>query len=465
MTALTTRQRDLLMRLLAAGIPVGMADLAEELKLSPRQISYNLKSVGYWLAQKQITLRVTPGVGIDVQCPAELRSSIVKEISSAADLQLVLSGKQRQQLLALELLTATDPLIIYQLQRQAQVSRTTIIADLTLIESWLGQQGLRVERKPNFGICLQGSESAKRQALLVMLWGDPALGEPLTRLTHTDGLTFDMADDRDLLLLVSQADALIRRWDIRKSAVLVAEAEARLGGRFSDDAVLYLALAFAVQAERVQGGNIVEIDPRTLAWLETLQVWPIAGRVAAKLAWLWPSHWPASETGWVGMHLLAAPRNESWHGDAGDGKPYVELVAEMMRQVAGAYGIESLGQDQTLREGLTNHVIPACLRQCFGLPMLPLARNGPLKQDFAAESAIARKLVALVHEHLGVILPESEVFKPGAAPTGGVHPGAQGLRAQRDRRLPQRHGDCPADRRGDEGLLSEAGELPRRVAA
>lgn len=413
MTALTTRQRDLLMLLLAAGGPVGMADLADELRLTPRQISYDLKPLEHWLMQRNVTLRVTPGVGVDVQGTTERRRSIAKELASATDLQLVLSGKQRQQLLLFTLLTSKDPVIIFQLQQQAQVSRTTIIKDLDCVESWLNQHGLRIERKPNFGIQIDGAESAKRQALASMIWGDPALGEPLTRLTHVDGLTFELADDRTLLPLVTQAYALMRRWDTRRTAVLVAEAEALFGGRFSDDAVLYLALVFVLQAQRVQAGQTVAVETATLVWLKSLQVWPIAERIAAKLSWLWQASWPETEIAWVAMHLLAAPRNESWPSDPGLGSAYTELVTEMMHRLAVAYDLPALEQDQTLHEGLINDVIPACLRQRFGLPMAPLMNSEPLSQDFAMESAVAQQLVTLIGERMGVSLPESEVNSLG----------------------------------------------------
>lgn len=408
MTVLTTRQRDLLKLLLEADAPTGTADLAAKLKLSPRQIQYDLKPLGQWLAQRQATLRVTSGVGIDVQCSAEQRRSVVKEIGSATDLQLILSGKQRQQLLVLGLLVATEPLTLYQLQHQAQVSRTTIINDLKLVEPWLDGQGLVIERKPHSGICIQGAESTRRQALIAMLWGDPALGEPLTHLTHADGLKFDLADDKNLLPLAQQAYALTRKWDIRRTATLVAEAEAQLGGRFSDDAVLYLALTFAIQAERVQAGATAEVPPDTLAWVRTLQVWPIAARIAGKLAWIWQARWPEGEIAWLGMHLLAAPRNESWPSDPGIGSVFAALVDEIMRHVAAAYGIPTLERDQTLRDGIVNHMIPACLRQRFSLQMAPVVRNVALSDDYETEGATARELVALIQNRIGVSLPDNE---------------------------------------------------------
>ena len=42
---------------------------------------------------------------------------------------------------------------------------------------------------------------------------------------------------------------------MRRAISLVAKAEEQLGGRFTDDAVLHLALVFAIMSNRVQSGN------------------------------------------------------------------------------------------------------------------------------------------------------------------------------------------------------------------
>lgn len=409
MPALTTRQRDLLQLLLDADAPLGTSALAEKLKLTPRQVQYDLDPLGEWLAQKGIELQVTPGVGVSVRCPAEQRRSLTAELDATTNLLLVLSHKQRQQLLALALLTAKDPLTLFELQQHAQVGRTTIIHDLAHIEPWLNEHGLRLERRPNVGLRIQGREAAQRQALLALLWGDPAFGEPLTHVTHADGLTFNLADERRRLPLVNQAYTLIRKWDTRKSATLVAEAETQLGGRFSDDAVPYLALAFTLQAERVQGGRTAEDAPAEVAWLQTLKAWPVANRIAGKLGWLWPAKWPVNEIAWLAAHLLAAPRNESWPSDPAMSGPYTDLADEMMQLVAETFDIAGLSQDQTLREGIVNHVIPACLRQRFGLPMLPVVHTVALGAAEGTEEPAARRLAALIHARIGVVLPENEI--------------------------------------------------------
>ena len=77
MTALTTRQRDLLRLLLESNKPLGAADMADELQLTPRQVNYGLKGLRGWLARRDVLLNSTPGVGAELICSAEKSLTLV----------------------------------------------------------------------------------------------------------------------------------------------------------------------------------------------------------------------------------------------------------------------------------------------------------------------------------------------------------------------------------------------------
>lgn len=165
MAALTTRQRDLLQLLLNATAPMGSAELAAHMHLTPRQVSYGLKGLRQWLARHDVILKTTPGVGVALQCTAEQGQTLARELDSLLQFQLVLMSEQRQQLLALMLLLADEPFILYQLQQLLDVSRTTILSDLDAIEAWAKAQGLNLERRPNYGFCINSEALPPRRAL------------------------------------------------------------------------------------------------------------------------------------------------------------------------------------------------------------------------------------------------------------------------------------------------------------
>jgi len=379
------------------------------MQLTPRQVNYGLKGLKKWLAQRDVALEVTPGVGAALACTPDQGLALTQELTREAHFQLVLSVEQRQQLLALMLLVAAEPFILYQLQQLAQVSRTTILKDLDALEEWMFSSGLHLERRQNYGVWVDGPELLLRQALTALLWGETTLGQPLTQMTHTRGLTFELQTDAGLLPIVEQANKIMSQWDTRRAFGQVAYAEDQLGGRFTDDAVLFLALALAIQTERVQAGRLIEAVEGSWAWLQASNVWPTAVQIARHLGRKVHGNWPDSEIATIAMHILAAPRNERWPGDLEIDQAFTELIDELVQHIVVAYDLPGLEQDKTLRDGLVIHIIPACLRHRFGLWLPPSSPAMTLTEKYGFERDLAHSLAEVIQERTAVSLPESEI--------------------------------------------------------
>ena len=409
MVVLTTRQRDLIRLLIDQDEPRGAAELAQQMQLTPRQVSYDLKGLDRWLTQHDVGLKVLPGVGVELQCSSEQRLRLRQELSGRSSFQLVLSVEQRQWLMAIILVTAKEPIILHQLQQLSQASRTTILKDLEVVSVWLDEMGLVLGRRQNYGFHVEGKESKKRQGISRLLWENSVIGESLVDLTHTKGLTFLLAGDKGLLPIVNDVHVMIKNWDIRKVSSWVAYAESQLGGRFTDNAVLYLALSFAIQAERAQKGQIVEVDDQTLEWLKALPVWSVASQIAERLSWYWSAEWPDSEIALVAMYLLAAPRNERWPADLEINGTFVDLIDEIMQHIATTYELPGLRHDKTLHDGIVNQIIPAWLRQHFDIWMPPLPLAGALPPKYHLEHNTAQEISHLILARCGQTIPESEL--------------------------------------------------------
>jgi len=409
MTALTTRQRDLLRVLLKSSAQIGAEDLAVKTRLTPRQASYGLKGVKSWLLQRNIELEVTPGVGIGLNCSVEEKEEILQDLASLTEMQLILSVGQRQQLLALILLVAESPMFLAELETLGQVSRSTTIKDLDIIAEWASQHGMTLVRRPNFGIELNGTENLRQELIAALLWGETPFGRPLTKITHTHGIVFSLHDDAALLPLVKQSDEVIQSWNMGRVFAQVAYAEAQLGGRFTDDAVLHLALSFAIQTDRVEKGHHLEVSPDNIEWMKSLEVWNVARMVAKRLGWRLSAEWGDIDTAGIAMHILAAPRNERWPGDLELDAAFSDVMGEVMEHIVNAYETPEMEQDRTLHDGIVNHVIPACLRQKFDLwhPSPPPATS--LSEKYASEHEIANELAALIKKHTSVKLPDAEI--------------------------------------------------------
>lgn len=410
MMILTTRQRDILKVLLDAGRPIGAMELSGLLHITPRQVNYSLQGVKYWLQQHGHDLVNVPGTGFCLNLSPEQIRSMKKEISLVSGVQIVLSVKQRQQLLALFLLTRAEPFILSQLEQLTQVSRVTLLKDMDELEAWFVEQNLALVRKPHFGIQVSGAERDCQQALAKVLWSEtPFSSEPVTEISHADGLIFNLQGDTALLPLVEQVSYWLSKIRMRRAIGLVAKSEEQLGGRFTDDAVLHLALIFALMNCRLQEGRRIEVDPQLFNWLQTATIWPVASYVARHMGRDLNIVWTASDVAGVAMEMLAAPRNEILPGELERNNEFSTMIGSMMDVISQSYGIPKMKYDRTLQNGLLNNIIPACFRKRFNLWFPVALNNASLPEKYELEHEIGQRIAQMVQEQTGFVLPPGEI--------------------------------------------------------
>jgi mannitol operon transcriptional antiterminator len=388
---------------------MGASEMAEQLHLTARQVNYDLKGLKKWLSQRDVSLVVTQGVGATLVGTPKQYTKLEEELTTRSRFQLFLPAEQRQQLLARVLLAEAEPLILFQMQSLAQVSRTTILKDLDNLEGWLTGHGLLLERRPNYGIWISGSEMDRRGALAALLLGETPFGRPIAEMTHTQGLCFLLKEDAELLPLNKRANHIIRQWDTRRTFAQVAFAETQLDGRFTDDAVLFLALMLAIQMERVEHEHCITTNPEILAWLKSLSVWRVAAQIARQLSWGDANNWPEEEMAVIAMHLLAAPRNERFPDDLNIDDSFSGLIEGLIQQISEAYQLPGLQGDQTLRDGVVSHVIPVCLRHRFHLWLPSPLPADTLPEKYIFEHELAHELAGTIAEHTAVNLAGSEI--------------------------------------------------------
>lgn len=151
---------------------------------------------------------------------------------------------------------------------------------------------------------------------------------PGTRLAFTLAST-------PALPIIHQTNKLLRQWDTQAAFGWVAHAEAQLGGRFTDDTVLHLALA--IQAERAGHRHYLALNTEMLAWLQAQKVSSIATDLASRV---WPDLSPTSfptEIAGIAMHLWAGLRDQSWPGNPEINPIFTELIDLLMAEVTQAF--------------------------------------------------------------------------------------------------------------------------------
>jgi mannitol operon transcriptional antiterminator len=406
MVSLTTTQRDLLNLLLTTEQAVSVSTIGEELGLTPRQIQYSLREIKTWLSRRNAPLQNTSGAGVQIICAADQKHRLLRELRSQAKFQLILTPGQRQQLLALHLLTTLEPLILSQLQEDVAVARATVLKDLDAVEDWLHGFGLQIERRQHRGCWVAGSELAQRQALAALVWGDVPFDRALLAVRPQRGIVFALAQDAPLLPSVGQVNALVSEWNLGAAHQQITWAEAALGGRFTDQAVAQLELALALQVQRIRAKRWVSFDQATLAWMRVPALWPVAEVIGLALWPDLPNTLRTAETAALMACLLCGARDEPWRHDLVADTAFQALLDRLLEHIANIYRVPELAHDRLLREGLEAHVLPACVRQRFALWAPPKDAIDTQTERYATERDVAQQLAADVASHTGVDLPE-----------------------------------------------------------
>ncbi|RME82842.1 MAG: hypothetical protein D6775_09710 [Caldilineae bacterium] len=407
MTDLTPRQRNLLEHLLVAKAPISASELGARLQLSSRQVQYSLRGVSGWLAVRGLVLLAQPGVGMTVKGSDSQKRAALQALLEGKNQNMPLSGPRRRRLLALQLLIADQPLILYQLQQAARASRRVILADLDHLAAWLPEHRLALKKRRNYGVWVDGSEKDKRQALAALIWGDLPEADGMISVSYGKGIAF-AASELPPCKLVDTARQWLKALDVKATLRHVARAETQMSSRFSDDGALALALAFAIQRQRVRQGQLAEPPPEAISWLRELPLWEVAAALAERMSWSHGQSWPLPEVAWTAISLLAVPRNELWSGDAGVEPRLEVLVDDFMQEVAAAYGLPGLAQDAALREGLLMHLVPAYVRRLFALWQPVTTPETQLPAGYTREYTLAQQLNSHIAGLTGVTLAASD---------------------------------------------------------
>lgn len=404
MLSLTTWQRDLLHYLINTGEPVDTVAYGNQQHLTPRQIRYGLREIESWLERRQVRLVNTPKTGLQIVCSPDQREKMLAELSSQTKFQLILTSEQRQQLLLFLLLVAREPLTLQQLQQDLVISRMTVLKDLDTIEPWLQNFELELARRTHVGCWIEGSELARRQALMALLWGDVPYDQPVMGVQPIRGLVFALAQDVALLPIVGQVNTQVRDWKLEVMENHIAETEKELGIRFTDEALTLISLAMAVQAQRVEAGQLVGWQPEELAWIQAQGIWPVMRRVGSRFWSHLNEATQNSETAAMTLQFLGNARDVPWPPKLQVDPTFHKLIKRLMKSIAAAYGMPELAHDQMLYDGLDILVMPAYVRQRFGLWSPPRIANDTYSERYTAERKVAIRVAEDVMGATGIPL-------------------------------------------------------------
>ncbi|WP_173917159.1 BglG family transcription antiterminator [Halobacillus sp. Marseille-Q1614] len=297
---MTARERKIIDQLLEADHSVTVKEIAAQLDVSKRTIHRDLKGVEDIFSSYQLHLEKKAGSGLEVLGSDEKKKQLQEEISQQTPSDY--TPEERHVIILSRLLEAKDPIKLMSLANELGVTVATVSNDLDKIEEDLFGFHLTLLRKRGYGVEIQGEESKIREAIgfLIMRHMDELDFINILRenLGNSSARTVDSVSDQLLGLVDKEKLMLIER--------SVDEIRASLTYDLADSAYIGLVIHLALAIERIQQGEIIEIDENYLSELRETKEFSLASRLIRQLEATFQLKIPEAEMGYITMHLMGA---------------------------------------------------------------------------------------------------------------------------------------------------------------
>jgi len=294
------RERKIIEILLEANQVVTVKELADQLRVSSRTIHRDLKNVEEILTAYHLRLFRKSGSGLEV----------LGEIADLEALKLRLRyvkntdyrPEERQAIILLTLLRANEPLKLFHLASELQVTIATVSYDLDHIQRILDKYQLSLVRRRGYGVEITGHEKDKR-AVLSQLMADHLDELHFYSLLRNDQ-EWKVADNIGII-----SDRLLGIVNQEKLQIIEREVEkvkATLPYELADSAYIGLIVHLSLAIERLQQGDTIEFDADHLQQIQETNEYLIAQKMTKNLEKALQMEIPVDEIGYITMHLMGA---------------------------------------------------------------------------------------------------------------------------------------------------------------
>lgn len=309
-----------------------------------------------------------------------------------------------------DLLDRTDWVTVDELCHALCVSRPTVSGDLKRVEERLEEFGLKIEKRPHYGIRVIGEELSRRLCLA------SSVVESLAREEAATGKALPGGGDKTSIVEGAQAGPC-RMTSLDKIAKIVDAAVDEFDFQINSLTYQNLLVHISIALMRIQEGNYVPVDLGANSCICDDRVADVAAGIATRIRCELGVELPESEQSYIAIHLagkeMIADPDTALEGKEGEETGLViseevwSVVTQMLEVVWKSFRYD-FRDDLELRMNLARHIVPLVVRLRYHLhidnPILTdIRRRYPLAYSMALDSS------AVLAEHYGATLSENEV--------------------------------------------------------
>lgn len=392
---LTSRQKDILQKLLAQDTPVTGKYLGKLNQVTSRTIREDIKGLESLLSGNGAYIDAVMGQGYKLIITNEslFRNHLQNMLGNEMENETFIpkSPEERITYLIKRLLLNDDYIKLDALADEMYVSKSTIQNDLIHVKDILSVYDIHLESRPNYGMKVRGKELQLRFCIAEYIFDrnednyHPVLDTNLTSLSQPDL-------DTILKIIMTQ---------IKANHITL-----------SDIAINNLFIHIVIAYKRIKSGNHVTIYQTDMQEILEQKEYQVAKKIVREIEESLQIDFPKEETAYIAIHLLGIKMLlQTNAGDKVVEQVIEDEISEIVMHTLDKIESElNLGikEDRELVLALSLHLKPAINRFKYGMnirnPMLAdIKKNYPL----AFEAGIIAGLA--IEKYTGTKIDENEV--------------------------------------------------------
>ena len=348
---ITAREQKVIKYIIQQNRYVTIREIADSVQVSTRTIHRELKSIKPILKNYNLSLDKQPGKGLKAVGEQEDKQRLLSHISNED--QIEYSSDERKLLILCALLEAKEPVKLYTLAADLQVTNATISYDLDELTEWIAPYGLQLIRKRGYGIELKGPEEAKRKIVGNLI---------VDRLDIQLFLETIEMNIKHRTKATEKVFGVVSRGQLLKVERLLFHLKDRLSLSLSDSAYIALVVHLTYAIERIQLGETIRMEEEELMELKRTKEFESSRRMARALERMFNVEIPEAEVGYMTIHLRSA--NRSIHTEYRIDEIELDIALrtkKLIDFISNKTGYH-LNENDSLYEGLVSHLEPAMNR-------------------------------------------------------------------------------------------------------
>ncbi|UYO36023.1 PRD domain-containing protein [Bacillus zhangzhouensis] len=348
---ITAREQKIIKYIIEQNRYVTIREIADSVQVSTRTIHRELKSIQPILKDYHLSLDKQPGRGLKAVGEQEDKQRLLAHILNED--QIEYSSDERKLLILCALLEAKEPVKLYTLAADLQVTNATISYDLDELTDWVAPYGLQLIRKRGYGIELKGPEEAKRKIVGNLI---------VDRLDIQLFLETIEMNIKHRKKATDKVFGVVSRGQLLKVERLLFHLKNRLSLSLSDSAYIALVVHLTYAIERIQLGETIRMEEEELLELKRTKEFESSLRMARAFERMFNVEIPEAEIGYITIHLRSANRSFGAEYRIDEIELDIALRTKKLIDFISDKTSYHLNENDSLYEGLVSHLEPAINR-------------------------------------------------------------------------------------------------------